>query len=189
MKFSLPLVVLFVFTLFPSSGHAQADSIRTELADSIREKQHSPTKATLMSACLPGLGQLYNRKYWKIPIVYAGLGVMAYFIIFNANEYLTFKCAYIESSYGNMNGSYADLVQKYTADELLSAREYDQRNLEISCLITAGIYAVKILDASVDANLATFNISDRLTMKVGPSIQPYGLQGQTSTGLKLSLHF
>lgn len=189
MKLFLPLVFLSVFFLFPSNCHAQADTANIELADSTREKEHSPTKATIMSACLPGLGQLYNKKYWKIPIVYAGLGVMTYFIVFNADEYLTFKCAYIESANGNTNGNYSNLTQKYTKDELLSAREYYQRNLEISCLITAVWYALQILDATVDAHLSTFNISDRLTLKAGPSIQPVGITGRTSAGIKLSLNF
>jgi hypothetical protein len=88
-----------------------------------------------------------------------------------------------------MNGNYSNLTQKYTTDELLSAREYYQRNLEISCLITAVWYALQILDATVDAHLSTFNISDRLTFKAGPSFQPVGITGRTSAGIKLSLNF
>jgi hypothetical protein len=189
MKLFLNLVFLTVLFLFPLKGHAQADSTTIELPDSIREKEHSPTKATIMSACLPGLGQLYNRKYWKIPIVYAGLGIMTYFIVFNATEYLNFKCAYIESVGGSKNGNYAYLTTKYNKDELLSAREYYQRNLEISCLITAVWYALQILDATVDAHLSTFNITDRLAVKIGPAFQSFGYNGQTSAGFKLSLNF
>ncbi len=189
MKHLLPLFFLTALFLFPVKSHAQADTTIIELADSIREKEHSPTKATIMSACLPGLGQLYNRKYWKIPVVYAGLGIMTYFIIFNATEYLNFKCAYIESVGGSINGNYAYLTSKYTKDELLSAREYYQRNLEISCLITAVWYALQILDATVDAHLSTFNISDRLAVKLGPSFQSFGYNNQTSAGIKLSLNF
>ncbi len=189
MKLLLPLVFLSVLFMAPSYCLAQNDTTYIELADSIREKEHSPTKATIMSAVLPGLGQAYNKKYWKVPIIYAGLGIMTYFIVFNADEYLTYKCAYIESSGGNMNGNYSNLTQKYTTDELLSAREYYQRNLEISCLITAVWYALQILDATVDAHLSTFNISDRLTFKAGPSFQPVGITGRTSAGIKLSLNF
>lgn len=183
------LVLLSVIICFPTSLSAQKDSTFTELPDSIKEKQHSPTKATLMSACLPGLGQVYNKKYWKVPIIYAGFGVLTYFIYTNADEYINFKCAYIESSYGNMNGNYSYLVQRYSKDELLSAREYYRRNLEITCLLTALWYALNILDATVDAHLYTFNITDKLTMKVEPKVLPVGKSFQYAGGLSFSLHF
>lgn len=189
MKRFLPLAVLMLLFLLPATCSAQSDTTFIELPDSILEKQHSPTKASLMSACLPGLGQFYNKKYWKIPIVYAGLGVMTYFIVFNANEYTTYKGAYIESSNGVTDGKYADLTQKYTKEDLLSAREYYQRNLEVSCLITAVWYALQILDATVDAHLSTFNITDKLSLKATPAFQPVGLTGQNSAGIKLSLNF
>lgn len=189
MKHLVLLVFLSILYLLPSNCHAQADTTIIELPDSIREKEHSPTKATIMSACLPGLGQAYNKKYWKVAIVYAGLGVMTYFIVFNTNEYLTYKCAYIEASNGNLNGNYSELTQKYTKDDLLSAREYYQRNLEITCLITAVWYALQIVDATVDAHLSTFNISDKLTLKAEPTFQPFGTAGYSSAGIKLSLNF
>ncbi len=180
---------LFVF-LFPSIRiSAQTDTTFVELPDSIREKEHSPTKATIMSAVLPGLGQFYNKKYWKIPIIYAGFGVMGYFIYFNASEYATYKYAYIESSHGTKNGTYSDLVNHYTTAELLSAREYYNRNLEISCLLTAVWYALNILDATVDAHLYTFNISDKLSMKIEPDMQLTGFNYLPAAGVKLSFHF
>jgi len=181
----------FIIILFcPTAGiYAQADTTFVELPDSVREKEHSPTKATIMSALLPGLGQAYNKKYWKIPVVYAGFGVMGYFISFNGGEYSRFKHAYIESANGNKTGKYSDLVNRYTADELQSAREYYRRNLEISCLLTAVWYALNILDATVDAHLYTFNISDRLTMKVEPDLQIPGYTWKPAAGVKMSLHF
>lgn len=191
MKLWFSFILFLTVSVFPSfSLFAQtADTTFIELPDSIREKEHSPTKATIMSACLPGLGQFYNKKYWKIPVVYAGLGVLGYFIYFNADEYATYKYAYMESTNGSVNGNYSTLVNKYTKDELLSAREYYRRNLEISCLLTAVWYALNILDATVDAHLYTFNISDKLTMKVEPAMLQAGSSYQTSAGVKLSLHF
>ncbi|MCK9202823.1 MAG: DUF5683 domain-containing protein [Bacteroidales bacterium] len=190
MKLHFHFILLCSVLIFNSlPAHAQTDSTFQETPDSILEKRHSPTKATIMSACLPGLGQIYNRKIWKVPIIYAGFGVMAYFIYTNADEYINFKCAYIESSYGDRNGSYSDLVQKYSKDELLSAREYYRRNLEISCLITAVWYALNVLDATVDAHLFTFNISDKLALKVEPSWQPSGISHRPVTGMRLCLKF
>ena len=168
---------------------AQIDTTFVELPDSIREKEHSPTKATLMSAALPGLGQFYNKKYWKIPIVYAGVGVLGYCIYFYANEYSTYKGAYIESVSGVTNGKHSALVKQYTADQLLTGREYYRRNLEISCIFATLWYGLNILDATVDAHLYTFNISDRLSMKVGPAMQMTGYTLHPAAGVKLSLHF
>ena len=88
-----------------------------------------------------------------------------------------------------MNGSYSDLVQKYSSDELLSAREYYRRNLEISILLSAVWYALNILDATVDAHLYTFNISDNLSMDVKPALLPSGRIDMPAGGVKLCLHF
>ena len=183
---SLPFMIL---VLCPGRVFSQADKAIREIPDSTREKEHSPTKATLMSACLPGLGQIYNRKYWKVPVIYAGFGAMTYFIYTNADQYLNYKCAYIESVEGNTNGSYSNLVNRYTSDELLSAREYYRRNLEISILLTTLWYALNIIDATVDAHLYTFNISDNLTMKIGPALLPSQAGYLPSGGVKLSFRF
>jgi len=184
---SLPVILSWSAPLLHSQ--TAADTTFIELPDSIREKEHSPTRATILSACLPGAGQIYNKKYWKVPVLYAGFGVMSYFIYTNADNYLTFKCAYIESMYGNMNGSYSSLVQRYSSDELLSAREYYRRNLEISILITAVWYALNILDATVDAHLYTFNISENLSMKIEPGLMPFPNGIRPAGGVRLCLQF
>ncbi len=166
------------------------DSIPVEVPDSIREKEHSPTKATLMSTFLPGLGQVYNKKYWKIPIIYAGFGVLGYFVITYSNDYQTYKNAYLESIQGVKDGKYSAYVAQYTADQLLASRDFYRRNLEINCIFTVLWYALNILDAAVDAHLYTFNISDRLSMRVEPApLQFTGFSCRPSSGVNLSLHF
>lgn len=190
MRLLLPAVLLLGLAVLPlKSFSAKADSAAREVPDSIREKEHSAKKATLMSTCLPGLGQIYNRKYWKVPIIYAGFGVLGYLIAFNTSYYLDFKCAYVESVNGNTNGNYADLVNRYTQSELISSREYYRRNLEISILVTALWYILNILDATVDAHLYSFNISKNLTMKLEPVITPPVANTLTGGGIRLSLRF
>ncbi|MGA3014883.1 MAG: DUF5683 domain-containing protein, partial [Bacteroidales bacterium] len=152
--------------------HEKRHSPKQVIPDSILEKQHSPKKATLMSLCLPGLGQIYNKKYWKVPIIYAGFGILSYLIVFNTNYYLTYKSAYIESFNGDSSGSYSDIVRKYPASSILSAREYYRRNLEISIIFTAVLYILNITDAAVDANLFTYDIKKDLSFKVEPTLIP-----------------
>jgi hypothetical protein len=190
MKVHIPFIfILLITSILPTCGRSQTKALDLEIADSTREKEHSPTKATIMSALLPGLGQIYNKKYWKVPVIYAGIGVMTYFIVFNADEYLNYKCAYIEKNNGDTEGNYKDLVNRYTLEELMSAREYYRRNLEISCLISALWYVLNIVDAAVDAHLYTYNITDKLSFKLEPVVEPVGFTSRSSTGLKISFHF
>ena len=189
MRAFLLFPFFFFFLCNPARLFSQNDTAFIELPDSVREKEHSPVKASLMSICLPGLGQVYNKKYWKVPVIYAGFGVMTYFIYTNTSQYLDYKCAYIESSQGNMDGNYSDLVQKYTPDQLLSTRNYYRRNLEISIMFTAIWYILNIVDAAVDAHLYTFNITDNLSMQVDPAIISSGYGFKPAGGMKFSLHF
>ncbi len=183
--------ILFCLTLFflASGVAAQKNSLKGSVPDSILEKKHSPTKATIMSACVPGLGQIYNKKYWKVPIIYAGFGVLGYLIYFNTDEYLTYKSALIEKENGTSNGNYKHLTEKYTADELLSAVEYYRRNLEISILVSSVWYILNIVDATVDAHMFTYNINKELSLRVEPVLlNRYDYKDFTS-GIKLSLKF
>lgn len=184
LLFSCILLSLTPFTCF-----AQKEKDTGAATDSAIEKQHSPTRAAIFSAVLPGLGQAYNKKYWKIPIVYAGFGVLTYFIVANTNSYLDYNCAYIEKVNGNTNGNYADLVNRYTEDQLLSSREYYRRNLDISVLLTALWYSLTILDAAVDAHLMTFDVSQDLSMKLSPAAIPLPDTPAPGAGLKVTFKF
>jgi hypothetical protein len=184
------LVLLFLFC-FTCECRCQTvkSSLSITVPDSIMEKQHSPTKATIMSALLPGLGQVYNRKYWKVPVLYAGFGILTYFIVTNAKEYNMYKTAYTEKVDSNYNGQYPDLVSKYSETDLLSGREYYRRNLEISCLLTGLLYILNIVDAVVDAHLYTYNISKDLSLKAEPVIFGPIYNARGLAGVKLCLKF
>ncbi len=129
---------------------------------------HSPKKATIFSAILPGLGQAYNKKYWKIPIIYAGVGACTYFFISNNKEYKVLKSElqfrFLQDSL-SLNPKYAT----YSNENLTSLKNYYQRNRELSLIVGILIYALNIIDASVDAHLFSFDVSDDLTL----NIQPY----------------
>jgi hypothetical protein len=180
------LTLGLLFSIPVSGQRIKADTV---VPDSILEQQHSPLKASVMSICLPGLGQVYNKKYWKVPIIYAGLGIMTYFIVTNAHQYSMYKNAYNESVNNDTTGQYQDLVNKYTTENLLSAREYYRRNLEVSCILTGVWYILNIVDAAVDAHLFTYNISDDLSLKVDPVFTGKVMSRDFTSGIRLSLRF
>ena len=183
-------IIILILLMLGSAGMSQKTAPNIPVADSVLEKQHSPTKATLMSVCLPGLGQIYNKKYWKVPIIYAGFGVLTYLIVFNTNYYLTYKCAYIEAFNGDSAGNYSDIVKKYPLESILSAREYYRRNLEISVIFTAIWYILNIVDAAVDAHLFTYDIKKDLSLHFEPAlIPPAGQYRNYSSGVRLCLKF
>jgi hypothetical protein len=185
--YKYPLVLaLFLCSVPLFCQKIKYDSV---IPDSILEKKHSPVKAALMSICLPGLGQAYNKKYWKIPIVYAGLGVLTYFIVTNAQEYSMYKNAYIESVNNDTTGKYQDLVNKYSSEDLLNAREYYRRNLEVTCILTGVWYILNIVDAAVDAHLFTYNISKNLSMNIDPVFQGRIVSRNFTTGIRFCLRF
>lgn len=188
------LQILFVIglvsgTWFAESAAAQKAADSVPVPDSVLMKQHNPKRASIYAALVPGLGQIYNRKYWKLPILYAGFGIMTYFIVTNTNSYLEYKSAYIESVNGNTDGNYAYLVNKYSESELLSAEEYYRRNLEISILVTALWYVLSIIDATVDAHLYTYNINENLSFRVSPDLLPPATAFRVQPGIKLCFRF
>lgn len=134
---------------------------------------HSPVKATWMSAALPGLGQYYNGKYWKIPVIYAGFSTLAYFVIQNRYEYNRYKEAYaISAELDDPTQSDNELVKNYTTSQLLNQREYYQSNLELSYILTSVFYILQIVDATVDAHLYEYDMDDNLSFRVEPQWIP-----------------
>lgn len=137
-------------------------------------KKHSAKKAVFFSAVLPGLGQAYNKKYWKIPIVYAGFAGISYAVYYTATNYKNARDAYRLQADGDPNtiGSFQGTTNEATLKEY---RDYHKRNLTISGFCLGLWYFLNIIDATVDAHLFDFNMSDKLTMHVQPSFGPaYG---------------
>lgn len=125
---------------------------------------HSPKKATIYSAVLPGLGQAYNKKYWKIPIVYAGIGTLSYFIVDNQKEFNRFKNAYKIRMDNGQDEFYEILNEQGLINEMDRWRRYRD-----FCIIgTALVYILQIVDANVDAHLYDFDVGDNLTLRVFP---------------------
>lgn len=170
------LVILFFTTGFSAYSQQQsADSTKVRPATEV----HSPRKATVYSAVLPGLGQIYNRKYWKLPLVYGGFATFGYFINFNNERYTTYKQAYSDiidkDPYTNshlklkVNPSLLqpEKVALFT-EKLRRAKDGARRDRDLVVISTVAFYAINIIDASVDAHFFNFDISDDLSINWVP---------------------
>lgn len=144
----------------------QYDSLALEAGQALQEADtldvkefdpdHSPYKAIMYALVLPGLGQGYNKKYYKIPIVYGAIGGAGYAIIFNTRQYR-------DASY-NYALSPDDTNERYL--------RYWRRNVELSYIGMILVYALQVIDAYVDAQLWNWDVNDNLSMRVAPSLQP-----------------
>jgi len=170
---NLTLVMLSVFVLpgvFLSTPiKTNAQNTQPPISDSTTSYAHSPHKATMYAMVLPGLGQIYNKKYWKVPIVYAGFATLTYFIITNRSEYIKYRDAYDYVTQGDtlfpINNEY---VLKYNQSQLQNGRDSYRRNLEFSCILSGLWYIITVLDATVDAHLFDYDISNDLSIRLKP---------------------
>jgi hypothetical protein len=144
--------------------------------DSSGKKKHDPRKATLRSAILPGWGQAYNRKYWKIPIVWGALGVTGYIFNFNRVQYNKVKFAYF-ALINKDTGKYSLItdpalkrfVEEGNSYALQSYRNEYRKDIDYSVLFFLFFWALNVVDATVDGHLKDFDISDDLSLKIKPS--------------------
>lgn len=163
-----------------------ADAPVTVLLDSTQVRKPidplAPSRAAFYSAILPGLGQAYNKKYWKIPIVYAAIGTGIYFYIDNNTEYKKVRNAYKRRLAGFNDDEFQG---RLTDDGLRQAQTTLRRNKELSLLVTVGLYALNIIDANVDAHLLQYNIDDNLSFKPHYKLDQFDNSG--SLGLTFNL--
>lgn len=136
-----------------------------------------------MSIALPGLGQAYNKKIWKIPIIYAGFVGLGYFVKINNDDYKTYKNAYKDRLDGD-ESTVDPYVGIYSDNDLVTLKNYYRRNRDLSIIGIGVLYILNVLDASVDAHLFNFNVSDDLSIMVQPEYIP-GPFAQTGINLKL----
>ena len=164
------------------------EEVRIEVQDTVSTKINplSPAKAAFYSALVPGLGQAYNKKYWKIPIVYIGLGSGIYFYTWNNKKYHEFRDEYKRRLDGTSDSNHP-IYGGLDNDRLIRAQQFHQRNRDLSVLITAGIYILNIIDANVDAHLMQFNVNENLS--VTPDIYQNQIDYKFNTGLRLTYNF
>ena len=143
----------------------------------------NPTKAGLYSAVLPGLGQYYNKKYWKIPIVYGAIGVSMYYYINSNQKYNQYRDAYKR----RLEGYTDDAFSFYDNNRLISAQKFYQRNRDLSALFVVGFYVLNIVDASVDAALIQFNVNENLSVR--PDVYMNDVTSRANVGLTFNYNF
>ena len=151
---------------------------------------HPPKRAGWMSAALPGLGQAYNKKYWKIPIIYAAFGATTYFLIKNQKDYVKYRDSYIARIDDDPNT--VDEFPLLSTDAIRIYKNIYWKNRDLSIIILAAVYTLNILDAVVDAHFYTYDISDDLSLQITPVVSPalrFGPSKSAYAGLSLSLSF
>lgn len=157
---------------------AVADTVKNDSIDPLR-----PAKAAFYSAVLPGLGQVYNKRYWKVPLVYAAIGTSLYFYSDSNTKYKKYRDAYKRRLAG-----YNDDEFQYLDDQrLISAQRFYKKNREYSMLFAFAFYVLNIVDANIDAHLKQFNVSDDLTL--APDIYQNDINTKPTVGLTLNYRF
>ncbi len=180
-------IIIFItsFSLFWNILFAQKDSLlkieKPVFSPSKTKKiigkkpERIPLESALRAAVIPGLGQIYNQKYWKLPFVYGALGGLGYAVYWN------------NSSYKFFNNSYeAILISNPTdvrANRLLTLRNKYRRDTEFMAILTFFAYGLSVLDAAVDAHFSTFDVSDDISLKIEP------FYNQTNTGAATGISF
>ena len=187
----LSLVFISVFFLFSFSAKAQEENELVIEKDTTKlpanrpvQDPLAPSKAAFYGAILPGGGQIYNKKYWKLPVVYGAMGLSLYYYSFNNRKYHEYRDAYkVVLAGGQPSGELANL----DGDRLIRAQKFHQKNRDLSMLLTFGFYVLQILEANVNAHLMQFNVDENLSLR--PQLQQNPIDNQYHMGLNLSYQF
>lgn len=166
-------VLLIVFFVSISANAQETNDVEYPVDTTQKVKNkffregHDPAKAALLSAALPGAGQIYNKKYWKLPIVYVGLGGLAGLVGYSAVEWKGYTNAYRLELDGDSltNGSYRGFTGE---TQLLIKRKQFKRTLDLSAIALTVYYLLNIVDATVDAHLIDFNVTDDISVSIAP---------------------
>lgn len=194
-RFLKRLPILFYLVGFTLGAYAQRDSVRVVQPESDTvtiasySTRYDPRKALLYAAVLPGLGQVYNKKYWKLPLVYGGFALTGYYLNIYQEGYLTFRK---ELFYNLENGLSGDTQVNpntlYTTSQLRSIVDRYRRERDFMIIIMMGVYILQIVDAHVDSHLKEFDLNPNLQVRVEPSFSNELLTGRMG-GISLKIRF
>ena len=186
MRFFYLIIFLFLLTNAYSQDQpaenlvVKKDSLEIKKAEpdtSVKKRVYIPKVAAIRSAILPGLGQIYNRKYWKLPIVYGALGITGGVFVFNLKNYKDLKFAYAAKYKAALPPPQRDSTDYFkirpellplSQESLRFNRDEFRRNLDYSVLIFLLLWGLNVVDASVDAHLKNFDVSPDLSLQIKP---------------------
>ncbi len=168
--------------LFHTASFCQTPNLKS---DSTHIRLPNPKTAILLSAIVPGLGQVYNKKYWKIPLIYGAGSAMIYAINYNQTKYKKFRDAYYT---GNSEQTFIIDGYVYSYEQLSYGRDFYRSYRDLSVFGFAAVYLLNVVDAMVDAYLARFDVSDDLSFKIQPTIVN-NFDLTASVGIKFSIGF
>ncbi len=182
-------VLTFSILCFALSVSAQLSPEKTTVIPDTTElksyaTRYDPRKALLYAAILPGLGQVYNKKYWKLPLVYGGFIGFGYGIYFYQKEYTKYKSELFDVIETDASVS----VSGYTEDRLRTIVDSYRRERDFFIILMAGMYLLQMVDAHVDAHLKEFDLNPNLHVRIQPVLESDMLTGR-STGFSIKLRF
>ncbi len=180
---SFSLIRFSALLVFLSFSITQLCRAADDPDSSAMAQKKQANRIALQSAILPGLGQISNHKYWKVPIIYGGFAALVYFIDFNNKNYQDYKTAFL---YRNDGDSLTiDAFPNFTADDIKVRKDYYRRNRDLSYILTVVLYSLNIVDAYVDAQLRNFDISEDLSLRTDPFVGQLNA-GAPVAGLRLT---
>ncbi len=142
--------------------------------------QPNPKKSAFYSAILPGTGQIYNRQYWKVPVIYAGVAASAYFLVFNSTEYQRYRRGYV-ARINNPNVVDEFSIPGYSNSQLQNRlktlQDAYKQQLDLTYLLTGLGYTIQVLDALAFAHLKNFDVSKNISLRMKPVMLPTGVPG------------
>ena len=144
----------------------------------------TPSKAAFYSSVIPGLGQVYTRRYWMIPIIYGGLGASAYYYNYNNKELKKYRSAYKRRLAGYFDDEYTEIIPEN--EKLLEGMKFHRRYKDFSFMFLVGTYVLNIIDANVGAHLLQFNVSEDLSFE--PYIENHYFDFSQSAGIKFKIN-
>ncbi len=165
------IISILFFAFFSATIQAQKDSLNTKTRKDIKIKKGgdydplSPSKAAFYSAIFPGMGQVYNKKYWKTPIVWGAMGTSIYYYLNNNKEFKRYRTAYKLRKNNLIDEFTVDGVEIISEETLERAQDQLRENRDMSLLTTVILYVLQIVEASVNAHLLQFNTDDNLSFK------------------------
>ncbi len=180
--------ILIVLLVSSSGLSAQNKNLSPDTLQTDSIKPHSPVKASVFSAVVPGLGQAYNKKYWKIPVIYAAMATTVYLSIDLNRKFKTFKQAYIYRTDGD-NTTIDPYQNIYNDQTMVQIVDYYKRNRDLMYILTGIVYTLNIIDASVDAHLFYFDVSDDLSLHITPLLRKTAFATSYQKGISLTLNF